>query len=56
MAQSSGSNPHIRAHWLQAGTWIDLHLSMESELSKKESEQALETLLSQIRVSTKSGF
>jgi len=55
MAQSSGSNPHIRAHWLQAGTWIDLHLSMESELSKKDSEQALETLLSQIRVSTKSG-
>jgi hypothetical protein len=55
MRQASGSNPHIRAHWLQAGTWIDLHLSMETDLSKKESEQALEALLSQIRVSIKSG-
>ncbi|MEA2165673.1 MAG: hypothetical protein QOK37_3800 [Thermoanaerobaculia bacterium] len=25
------SNSHIRAHWVQAGTWIDLHLSMTSQ-------------------------
>lgn len=25
---------NLRAHWLQAGTWIDLHLSMMSKLPK----------------------
>jgi hypothetical protein len=55
MPQSSGSNPHIRAHWVQAGTWIDLHLSMASDLPKTESEQLLEALLGQIRVSARSG-
>ncbi|HEV7426117.1 MAG TPA: hypothetical protein VGQ46_07090 [Thermoanaerobaculia bacterium] len=52
---ASGSNPHIRAHWLQAGTWIDLHLSMTSDLSKQESMRLLASFLSQIRVSAKSG-
>ena len=30
MALPSGSNSHFRAHWVQAGTWVDLHLSITS--------------------------
>lgn len=55
MPRKNGSNPHIRAHWLQAGTWIDLHLSVDSEQPKNESEHALESLLTRIRVAAKSG-
>ena len=31
-----GKNSHIRAHWLQAGTWIDIHLSLTADLPQKE--------------------
>ncbi len=55
IALPSGSNPHIRAHWLQDGTWIDLHLSMVSDLPKADSMRLLEAFLTQIRVSAKSG-
>jgi len=53
ISRKGGSNSHIRAHWLQDGTWIDLHLSMDSE--KPKNEQALESLLARIRVTAKSG-
>lgn len=53
MPHSSGSNAHIRAHWLQAGTWIDLHLSVDSESSETENAERLESLLARIRVSEK---
>src|SRR5258705_10027971 len=32
----SASNSHVRAHWVQAGTWIDIHLSVTSERSRSE--------------------
>ena len=29
-------NSHLRAHWVEAGTWIDVHLSMTSRKKKAE--------------------
>jgi hypothetical protein len=46
-------NPNIRAHWLQAGTWIDLHISMLSKLPKAEAAAKLDTILSEVRVALK---
>ena len=50
MPQSSGSNSNIRAEWLAAGTWIDLHMSIASESLAAESVRQLESLLARIRV------
>jgi hypothetical protein len=48
-----GSNSHIRAHWLQAGTWIDIHLSMTSDRPSSEVRNTLQSLLKNIRVKEK---
>jgi hypothetical protein len=40
-----GTNSHIRAHWVQAGTWIDVHLSMTSSASSAQLRSALEKFL-----------
>jgi hypothetical protein len=48
-----GNNSHIRAHWLQAGTWIDIHLSMISNRSSSEVRAALQSLLKDIQVKEK---
>jgi hypothetical protein len=53
MPQTSGNNSHIRAEWLAAGTWIDLHVSVDSESSATENLGLLETLLAGIVVSEK---
>jgi len=45
-----GENSHIRAHWLQAGTWIDLHLSLTSESRNSRSREELLELLNSIQV------
>ena len=50
---AGGSGSHIRAHWLQAGTWIDIHLSSHGEGSADEKTASLESLLEKIRVSEK---
>jgi hypothetical protein len=47
------SNSHIRAHWLQAGTWIDIHLSMTSNRASAELRSALQSLLKTIQVKEK---
>jgi hypothetical protein len=48
------NNCHLRAHWVQAGTWIDIHLSITSEsLNKAELKSQLEGLLKSIRVTAK---
>ena len=47
------TNSHIRAHWVQAGTWIDMHLSITSELSSAENRAKLTALLKTIRVQVK---
>jgi hypothetical protein len=48
------SNSHLRAHWLQAGTWIDIHLSMTSDRPSSEVRAALQSLLKTIQVKEKS--
>jgi hypothetical protein len=53
MPRKSGTNTNIRAHWVAAGTWIDLHLSTDSESSEAESRKRLEAFLAKIRVSQK---
>ena len=41
IAFPSGSNTHIRAHWVQAGTWIDLHLSISTDRPIAENREKL---------------
>ncbi len=53
MPAAGGSGSHIRAHWLQAGTWIDIHLSKHGEGSADENTASLEALLGRIGVSEK---
>ena len=28
MGSPAGTNSHVRAHWVQAETWIDVHISV----------------------------
>jgi hypothetical protein len=44
---------HLRAHWVQAGTWIELHLSITSSRASADNRAALLALLGEIRVSEK---
>jgi len=46
----TGANSHIRAHWLQAGTWIDLHISLTANRSSAELREALEGFLKGVLV------
>lgn len=49
-----GGNSHIRAHWLQAGTWIDVHLSYTSQRANAaESKAKLLAMLRGIQVQKK---
>lgn len=48
-----GTNSHLRAHWVQAGTWIDFHLSITSELSSSSSREKLKEFLNSIQVTSK---
>ena len=41
----SGTSSHIRAHGLQAGTWIDIHLSLASNRPSAQNRETLETYL-----------
>lgn len=50
MPVSVGTNSHLRAQRVQAGTWIDLHLSITSRDSSATNQQALAKALSAIRV------
>ena len=45
-----GRNSHIRAHWVQAGTWIDIHLSLTADLPQKEIREKLQNSLKTISV------
>lgn len=46
---------HLRAHWVQSGTWIDIHLSTTTYKSSVENRKALRSLLRGISVSRKGG-
>lgn len=47
-----GSNTHLRAHWVEAGTWIDLHLSLTSPRPIAECRAQLLALLKSITVTS----
>ena len=44
------TNSHVRAHWVQDGTWIDLHVSLSSTRPSAEVRSALETYLQGVLV------
>ena len=44
---------HLRAHWLQAGTWIDIHISQKSNSSNSEARSRLIEILKAIQVREK---
>ncbi len=46
------TNAHVRAHWVQAGTWIDLHLSITTKASSSEARSRLKEVLNTIQVKT----
>lgn len=46
----ANGNSHIRAHWVQAGTWIDVHLSLTSNESQKKRRDKLREALKAIQV------
>jgi hypothetical protein len=48
-----GTNSHIRAHWVEAGTWIDVHLSLTSNASSADNRGRLTELLKAIEVREK---
>jgi len=49
-----GVSSHMRAHWVQAGTWIELHLSTTTRQSSAENRRKLKSLLRAIAVAQKS--
>jgi hypothetical protein len=44
---------HVRAHWVQAGTWIDIHISTTTYRSSAENRKKLKSLLRAITVAEK---
>jgi hypothetical protein len=44
------TNSHLRAQWVQAGTWIDLHLSITIKDSSSAARHILREVLKVIRV------
>ncbi len=49
----AGTSSHIRGHWVQSETWIDLHLSITSDRPASESRTALVAFLETLDVSQK---
>jgi hypothetical protein len=48
-----GVDGHIRAHWLQAGTWIDVHLSIHTNQSSQNTRNILISFLKKIAIKEK---
>jgi hypothetical protein len=48
------TSSHIRGHWVQSGTWIDIHLSLTTEKSSAENRKKLRALLKEITVTARS--
>jgi hypothetical protein len=46
-------NTHLRAHWVQSGTWIDLHLSTTTYGSSADNRKKLRSLLRGISIAKK---
>jgi hypothetical protein len=47
------TNSHLRAHWVQAGTWIDLHLSLTNRQPARDARALLAAFLGTVSVSEK---
>jgi hypothetical protein len=47
------TNSNIRAHWVQAGTWIDIHISITSDRPSTDSRAKLIAQLNSIQVREK---
>ena len=45
--------PNMRAHWVEAGTWIELHLSIAGDVPREEADRLLKTTLESIKVARK---
>ncbi len=53
--QFAGRNQqNVKAHWVEAGTWIDIHASIMSRMSAAEARSKLVDLLKAIAVTKKS--
>ena len=48
-----GSSAHVRAHWVQSGTWIDVHLSVTGKEPYAINRKAVEALLQSLKVREK---
>jgi hypothetical protein len=46
---------HLRAHWVQSGTWIDLHFSTTTFRSSAENRKRLRSLLRDVSIAEKGG-
>jgi hypothetical protein len=44
------TNTHVRAHWVQAGTWIDMHISLTGKPSNGVTREALLDMLKKITI------
>ncbi len=53
-AGAISTNSHVRAHWIQADTWIDVHLSVTGYGSSTDCREVLETLLRRLAVKERS--
>lgn len=47
------TSSHIRGHWVQAGTWIDIHVSTTTDDSSADNRKRLRALLKEISVAVK---
>lgn len=45
--------PNLRAHWVEAGTWIEVHLSLAENISREAADRELEAVLKSIKISRK---
>ncbi len=50
MPSPTGSSVHVRAHWVQAGTWIEMHISITSKSTSAESRAKMLELIKGIPV------
>jgi len=48
-------NSHVRAHLVQTGTWIDLHISVTAKESGEKNRATIESILQSIAVKEKPG-
>ncbi len=53
LASPPRSNAHLWAHWIQAGTWIELHLSCSDNRTTAEQHATLVEVLRTVEVSEK---